>query len=224
MGSSGTLRWHRICVLSILLASFALAKADFVLMRELALSRYGGEVANSVSGWQGQLEATNPHPDTEKLAWANDYFNGRTTWEQDRVVWNQEDYWATPLEFMALSTGDCEDYAIAKYMSLVLAGVDVEKLKITYVSVVLPGEAGPKKQAHMVLAYYATPGAEPLILDNINEEILPASKRSELTPIYGFNSQQLWVSNSSAPVTQKPTDKLSRWRDLLSRAVAEGLG
>ena len=76
----------------------------------------------------------------------------------------------------------------------------------------------------MVLAYYETPSSEPLILDNLITDIYPGSKRTDLTPVYGFNSKGLWVGGAATPATTNPGAKLSRWRDLLQRASAEGLG
>jgi len=76
----------------------------------------------------------------------------------------------------------------------------------------------------MVLAYYDSPAADPKILDNLIGDVRPASKREDLTPVYGFNSKGLWVGGAAAPATTNPGAKLSRWRDLLQRAAAEGLG
>jgi predicted transglutaminase-like cysteine proteinase len=120
--------------------------------------------------------------------------------------------------------GDCEDFAIAKYLMLILAGVDIDKLRITYVKARIMGSGDVKSTAHMVLAFYSSPTEEPVILDNIVVDVLPASERSDLTPVYGFNSKGLWVGRASAPATTRPGTKLSRWRNLLRRASAEGLG
>ena len=76
----------------------------------------------------------------------------------------------------------------------------------------------------MVLAYYPTPNADPLILDNMISEVRPASQREDLKPVFGFNSEGLWVGGSSAPAINNPAARLSRWRDLLQRMAADGLG
>ena len=75
----------------------------------------------------------------------------------------------------------------------------------------------------MVLAYYPSATEEPVILDNLVPEIRPASARSDLIPVYGFNSQGIWVGGATTPATTQPGTKLSRWRNLLRRAAAEGL-
>ncbi len=210
-----------VCVLiSALAVTVPVTAVDVTLMREQALARYGAETAEAVSGWHDGVTAVKSSPDETRGSWANEHFNKGIAWSDDMTVWGQVDYWATPLEVMGRGLGDCEDYAIAKYMTLVQAGVEIEKLRITYVKLLLDGKA----QAHMVLAYYPEPGAEPLILDNINPRILPASQRKDLSPVYGFNSRQLWTGSSAAPTASDPLARLSRWRDLLSRASAEGLG
>jgi hypothetical protein len=60
------------------------------------------------------------------------------------------------------------------------------KLMITY------AKALTWNQAHMVLTYYETPSSIPLVLDNLEGEILPANKRKDLKPIYSFNGMGLW--------------------------------
>jgi hypothetical protein len=73
-------------------------------------------------------------------------------------------------------------------------------------------------QYHMVLAYYATPGSVPLILDNINGKIKPASERKDLIPIYSFNGKQLWLNkNKSQGVVAGKSQRLKRWADLNQR-------
>ncbi|HRZ78172.1 MAG TPA: transglutaminase-like cysteine peptidase, partial [Bacteroidales bacterium] len=88
----------------------------------------------------------------------------------DAELYGVADYWATPTEFIARGAGDCEDFAIAKYATLKAMGMDVAKLRITYV------KSLTLDQAHMVLAYYPTPDAEPLILDNLNRLIKSAGQ------------------------------------------------
>lgn len=212
-----------ICI-AVLAAALAAAQADFALMRELALSRYGPHTAQVVDDWQATIADIRSLPEQERLERANDFFNARIRWREDAETWGRSDYWATPLEVMGSGAADCEDFAIAKYATLVLAGVDVDKLRITYVKAQRLGEGDPATSAHMVLAYYPTPTAEPLILDNLVPEVLPASRRPDLIPVYGFNSRGIWVGSTPSPASTQPEARLSRWRDLLRRASAEGLG
>jgi predicted transglutaminase-like cysteine proteinase len=155
----------------------------------------------------------------QKLANVNNFFNRRILYELDPVVWQQNDYWATPLEFMGRGAGDCEDYSISKYMTLLLLGVPNEKLRMIYVRA---RTIGAKSEAHMVLGYYEDPLGEPVILDNLVSSIRPAARRSDLQPVFSFNNQGLWVAGQQSS-SSDPTARLSKWRDLLERVKQEGL-
>lgn len=121
----------------------------------------------------------------EKLNGVNDFFN-QTPYASDKETWGVSDYWATRYEFIGKDRGDCEDYVIAKYFTLKELGVPPSKLFMTY------AKSLKYKTAHMVLTYYATPRSEPLILDNYNFKILPASQRDDLIPIYSFSGDELF--------------------------------
>jgi predicted transglutaminase-like cysteine proteinase len=158
--------------------------------------------------------------DGARLKLINEFFNRRVLFRDDMEVWGQIDYWASPLETLDKGAGDCEDYAIAKYFSLLAVGVPVAKLRMVYVRAEIGGPQGAV-QAHMVLAYYAAPGAEPMILDNLITEVRPASRRPDLVPVFSFNSEGLW--QGVGPQTAgDPTVRLSRWREVLAKARAEG--
>ena len=152
-----------------------------------------------------------------RVTLVNNYLNQRIAFREDMDVWGVVDYWATPLEALNKGAGDCEDYAIAKYFSLLSAGMPIAKLRMVYVRASLRGQS----LAHMVLAYYAQPGADPLILDNLVPEVRPASQRPDLRPVFSFNSEGLWQGTGT--VTQgDPVARLSLWRNLLQKARAEG--
>ena len=159
-------------------------------------------------------------PDDLRIKATNQFFNNGIEFVDDIDNWRVNDYWASPLETLAKGAGDCEDYSIAKYFTLVAMGVPTSKLRMVYVRAQLggPGSAG---QAHMVLAYYASPGAEPQILDNLVEDIRPASRRPDLSPVFSFNTEGLWQGVGSQAAGD-PTSRLSKWRDLLAKVSAEG--
>jgi predicted transglutaminase-like cysteine proteinase len=90
------------------------------------------------------------------------------------------------METLATLAGDCEDFTIAKYFTLREVGVADEKMRLTYV------RSTRVSQGHMVLTYFPTRSAEPLVLDNLTDYIDPASKRRDLTPVYSFNGRSLW--------------------------------
>ncbi|SIO06159.1 Predicted transglutaminase-like cysteine proteinase [Sulfurivirga caldicuralii] len=173
--------------------------------------RYGKPAADRLRAWQRLVEKGWGKPELEQLKLVNDFFNNRI-FTTDRRLWHKEDYWATPVEFLIKNAGDCEDFAIAKYFTLRKLGVPDSKLLLTYVKAIR------LNQAHMVLTYYKTPRSVPLVLDNINPRILPATKRPDLVPIYTFNGGGLWLAKQRGKgKLLGQSGRLKKWRELQTR-------
>ena len=185
-----------------------------------AASKVGPGALAGVRALLPLLAAAQPLDDTAKLVAINDFYNRRIVFREDLEVWQQVDYWASPLETLNQGQGDCEDYAIAKYFSLLALGIPTAKLRLVYVRAELGGPGGVQ-QPHMVLAYYVTPGGEPMILDNLLAELRTASRRPDLTPVFSFNSDGLW-QGVGGPSAGDPVARLSRWRAVLAKARTEG--
>lgn len=211
-----------LCLLALAclgLAGFSTALSlDFAHLQQSLAARFGTAQNTLLSDWQQLLDKQGKGTEADKLRRINDFFNQRIAFDDDRSVWGQSDYWATPMETIGQGRGDCEDFSIAKYYSLLELGVPINKLRLVYVKALQNTPSGAFLQAHMVLAYYPTPNADPLVLDNLNPQILPASRRSDLTPIFSFNGAGLWQGTGN----QASQSNLSRWQDLLARARAEG--
>ena len=188
-----------------------------------AASARGPQALAGARALQGVLADVAAQDDPAKLAAINDFFNRRIVFTSDQEVWGQADYWASPLEMFEKGRGDCEDYVIGKYFALLAAGMPSAKLRLVYVRALIGGEgvSGGVAQAHMVLAYYATPGAEPLVLDSLIGEIRPASRRPDLVPVFSFNSDGLW-QGTGAQSAGDPVARLSRWREVLVKARSDG--
>lgn len=181
----------------------------------------GGHAAVAVAELLPLLGALRQRPADEQLAAINRFFNRHIRFATDEEVWRSVDYWASPLQSLAQGAGDCEDFAIAKYFSLLALGMPLQRLRLVYVSARL---AGGRSQAHMVLAYYpdvASADTEVLVLDNLSETIASARLRSDLTPVFSFNSEGLWQGVGSIGAGN-PLARLSPWREVLARARAEG--
>ncbi len=212
-------RWVRILLLAASLAALlALAvELDVITDAQIAkLAQQFGPVAKNrlTEGRNLVTSAKNKSlPEREKLELANNFMN-QTPFLSDLEHWGKEDYWATPIEFLSTNGGDCEDFSIAKYFTLRALGVPDDKLRITYVK-----ELVIYNEAHMVLAYFPTPDAEPLILDNINKSIRPASSRTDLLPVYSFNGSGLWLAKEQTGRGQSVggSDRIGHWRDLQAR-------
>lgn len=176
--------------------------------------KYGLAARQRFIDWQQLMVTGKTLPERDKLQQVNDFFNRHITFSSDLVVWLKNDYWATPVELLAKGAGDCEDFSIAKYFTLIETGVDESKLRITYV------KALQLNLPHMVLTYFESPQAVPLVLDNLMPNISSATERSDLLPVYSFNGSSLWltkIKENSQPVGN--VDRLNMWTDLKQRML-----
>lgn len=188
------------------IAADGLGLTDKLLNKILEI--YGTEAKDRLLEWQSVVYDNKKIEEEEKLEIVNAFFN-KSKFVNDIDHWDTEDYWATPVEFLSTDGGDCEDFSIAKYFTLKEMGVPVEKMRIMYVKAI------ELNQAHMVLTYYPTPDAEPVILDNLINEIKLASSRNDLIPVYSFNADGLWLAKERGKGRRVGSSKrIKMWQDL----------
>lgn len=199
-----------------------IAAYDANKFSELAKQRYNNQAYEIVLELNTLITSLKSANQLEKLNKINDFFNQKIRFSDDIDLWGQSDYWATPLETIGIQAGDCEDYAIAKYVFLRTLGVPNDQLKLTYVRAAIVNDGTQLIKAHMILSYYPTQVSEPLILDNLIPEILSASKRKDLYPIFSFNDKGLWVGQNTKQKGESQA-RLSKWREVLSRIHADGI-
>lgn len=202
------------------IAGYQVYALQEVLFDEKVISRaqekYGTEAVNRIQALQDLIKNDNSKTEVEKLEKVNRFFN-QYSFVDDIDHWGKKDYWATPIEFLATEGGDCEDFSLAKYFTLKALGIPEKKLYLTYVKAI------KLNQAHMVLTYYSSPAAEPLVLDNLRGDITVASKRTDLLPVYTFNGEGLWLSKQRGKGKfVGDSNRLKRWNDLKAR-MATGL-
>ena len=174
-------------------------------------AKFGQDARGRILEWQELIRQDKSVSDKEKLEKVNKFFN-QMEFVNDIYHWGKEDYWATPMEFLASQGGDCEDFSLAKYFTLKAMGVSEKKLNLAYVKALRLNEH------HMVLTYYNKPGAEPLVLDNLITLIKPASQRPDLMPIYSFNGTGLWLAKQRGRgKLVGSSTRLKRWQDFLQR-------
>lgn len=175
---------------------------------------HGSIVRQRFADWQNLIQTGKTGLEADKLRLVNDFFNQNIRFTNDLVLWGKEDYWATPMELLAQGAGDCEDFSIAKYFTLLEMGVDDNKLRITYV------KALELNQAHMVLTYFDSPQSVPLVLDNIKPHISAATDRHDLEPVYSFNGSGLWLAKIRGSGQQVGSaGKLNPWAELKKRML-----
>lgn len=204
------------CIISLAIAT------DFQQLANLAEQRYGSQTKQTILELEALLTEIKDESEPEQLNRINRFFNLHINFVSDQEAWGESDYWATPLEALGKGKGDCEDYSIAKYTFLRALGIPNERLKLTYVRAKIGGSHSKTFQAHMVLSYYASPSAEPMILDNLVSEIHESSRRVDLTPIFSFNSEGLWAGGASNTKGQS-LKSLSRWSNVLMRIKNDGI-
>jgi predicted transglutaminase-like cysteine proteinase len=213
----------RVLALLLPISGWLIAAPNYDKIIDLAQQRYGQRGAHVLQNWRDQITALRRSSEDEQIRRVNEFINRSITFYDDQSFWNEKDYWATPLESMGRGGGDCEDYAIAKYISLRTLGIANDKLRLSYVKARIGGPRSTVSEAHMVLGYYPSPDAEPYILDNLIGDIRPASSRSDLTPVFSFNSEGIWTGTGpGANPAGSATARLSRWRDVIARLQAEG--
>lgn len=207
--------WLVFVILGCLAADLVLSREDFRLEQatlQKAEKKYGKDAHDRLLAWEELIRHERSSSEPDKLKKTNLFFNSRMRFVNDIDIWGVQDYWATPIEFICKSAGDCEDFAIAKYFTLKAMGIADEKLKITYV------KALQYNIHHMVLTYYSDPEAEPLVLDNLVDSINPASRRTDLAPIFSFNGSGLWMAKQRGQgKLAGSANRIRLWQDLLQK-------
>ncbi len=186
-----------------------------------AAQRYGVNAVQGATALQQTMAAVVGKDDLAQIKAVNDFYNRRIAYREDIDNWGELDYWASPLESLEKGAGDCEDYAIAKYFTLVAMGMPHAKLRMVYVRASIAAAPGGYLP-HMVLAYYPRADGEPLVLDILQPDIRPAGARPDLAPIFSFNAEGLWQGVGSIRANGDPLSRLSRWREVLQKARQEG--
>ena len=112
-------------MMAALAAAFALTTAprayDRARMRSAA-ERLGPQAVAALGPLQEMLQQAAGLDEESRLEPINAWFNRRVIFRTDDAAWGESDHWASPLEVLQVGHGDCEDYAIAKYFSLIAAG------------------------------------------------------------------------------------------------------
>lgn len=212
----------------LLLAAIALAGGSWALKRARAWdeslmhremrTRYGEAGLRRLQAWLDMLNSQVGLSVAQQLQAVNTFWNQQLVAAEDIVIWKEADYWATPLESLGRGAGDCEDFVIGKFFSLAHLGVDPQQMRLIYVRARVGGVGSTQSIAHMVLGFYETPQSDPQVLDNLISGIQRASQRPDLTPVFSFNTQGIFVRGERSA----PSDRINRWQDLLQKMRKEG--
>ena len=102
----------------------------------------------------------------------------------DEAQWRVPDHWSSPLETLQSGRGDCEDYAIVKYLALLEVGISEADLRIVLMKNVFPSED------HAVLA--ARVDGEWLILDSRTLTLVRDMDVTRAAPIFVLDNVGAW--------------------------------
>lgn len=137
--------------------------------------------------WAKFVDSIRGHDRQRQVAEVNRFMNQKR-YIIDPVNYGLDDYWATPLQFLA-KQGDCEDYAIAKFFSLRALGFDNDALRIVIVDDL------NLKVAHAVLVVYLD--GTPLLLDNQVQQVVRTGAIRHYKPIYSVNESFWWFHRTA---------------------------
>lgn len=196
---------------------------DFVNFAEQMTGQFPAERVQVANRWQELLQTLDGQPERDQVLQVNAFFHRHIRYQRDEILYRQNDYWASPMETLGYGRGDCEDWAIAKYISLRQLGISDDKLRLIYVRARIGGPNSRLSEAHMVLGYYETPDAVPLIMDSLIGNVLPATERDDLSPVFSFNAAGLWAGQGASRANASPLARLSLWRDVIERMQQEGI-
>ena len=147
-----------------------------------------------------------------KLSHINSFFNNILP-QHDEQKYGISDYWSTKKEFLIDGRGDCEDYAIAKYFSLIENGFSKDDLFLAVAKV------DGRTTEHMVLFYFKSRNEIPLVLDNLSFKVIPLNRRPTLNVKFIFNEKEsfLMVNNKIEKKVNVDWGKDNKWNVLLKR-------
>ncbi len=133
--------------------------------------------------WQFFLKSIKHLPVLSQIKLVNKYANQKE-YILDIKNYGIADYWATPKEFL-LGSGDCEDYAIIKMLSMKWLGYDVNSMRVVVV------QDTNLRVAHAVMAIKNN--NDILILDNQIEEVISHADIFHYVPVYSVNEDNWWM-------------------------------
>ncbi len=136
--------------------------------------------------WEALITELKGKPVREQLDAVNEFFNA-VKYVEDKDNYGKEDYWATPYELIN-NGGDCEDYAVAKYITLKRLGVPENAMRV-----IILQDNNLGGIMHAVLGVRV--GEKQFILDNQAKSVTADADIYHYKPIYAINRSAWWTYN-----------------------------
>lgn len=173
----------------------------FIVMAFIYINANETKRIENLKQFIGSLSTKNTE---QKLNSVNLYFN-QIVPAYDSFSDVNRDEWDTMIDFIKKGKGDCEEYAISKYETLKMSGLDENKLYL----MVVRERTRQNNEFHLVVAYYYESDNDPLILDNLSFKVLPLSKRIDLQPLMIFNSSISYNIDEKGKITKSTNSVFS---------------
>jgi len=170
--------------LGLFLAQVILLAQNPILIskNELPLikQKYTSSALLRVNDYNEHYEKWKSFSKENQLIRINYYLNGMLG-QYDAYTYKDDDYWASPKEFLLIGKGDCEDYVSLKFFTFLSLGFSEKELFYAVVKDMY------SNRYHMVLLYSFK--NEFLVLDNLSSRVLPLKERVDLKFLQAFNKQ-----------------------------------
>ncbi len=131
--------------------------------------------------WKFIRSLKNIHP-AKQIEYVNTELN-KFPYKQDNWIYQRNDHWASPSEFLK-NGGDCEDFAIIKYMTLRRLGFRADQMKIAMVYDIYSGT----DHSYLVVDY----GKQIFVLDSREQQTSPHIFAKRFKAHYSFNENGIW--------------------------------
>jgi|GEM_PF-5831425 len=156
-----------------------------------ARARAGRKALARLTQWESLINTNQDASELEKVKAVSAFFKKHIRETADKNERQGFDYWQSPIESLVRGKGDCDDFAIAHYVSLRLLGIPASQLRIALVD-------HPSIGGHGVLFYYPSGDENPWVLDNYSSDRLGQDfgrlqrlsvreRIDGITPLYSFN-------------------------------------
>ncbi len=165
-------------------------------IKEQARKRTGSKALERLNLWERLINSHREEADDMKKIRAVSAFLAKHIQEtRDRGELKGYDYWQSPIETLVRGRGDCDDFAVATYVSLRLLGIPAEHLRIALIQ-------HPYRGGHAVVFFYPGNEQDPWVIDNLPSDqfgsqfgrILRLSTKirfDEIKPLWGMNESMV---------------------------------
>lgn len=153
--------------------------------RILQSHTYSNPQSTGYKEWQEFIISIQDQPKLRQMLKVNQWFQ-KYSYKLDKNIFGQEDYWASPVEFFQRG-GDCEDFAIVKYMTLRQLGFSTNDMKIAMVYDVYSGT----DHSFLIVNYN---GSE-FVMDNREKVTVSRYLKNRYKMHYAFNEDAVWTYN-----------------------------